>query len=53
MTGAHLKPKTINARFLLKSYQPIHRLINSSSKIKINSLKLKNEIIMMIGVLKK
>ena len=28
-----LKLKTINARNLLKSFQPIHRLINSSSKL--------------------
>ena len=28
-----LKQKIINARTLLKSFQPIHRLINSSNKI--------------------
>ena len=28
-----LKLKTINARNLLKSFQPIHRLINSNSKL--------------------
>ena len=28
-----LKLKTINARILLKSFQPIHRLINSNSKL--------------------
>ena len=35
-----LKLKTINARNLLKSFQPIHRLINSSSKL-YNSKRLK------------
>lgn len=29
--GSYLKLKNINARFLLKSYQPIHKLINSST----------------------
>ena len=39
------------ARFLLKSFQPIHRLINSSSKIyKFKRLKIKNEIL-IIGLL--
>ena len=28
---SYLKLKNINARILLKSYQPIHRLINSST----------------------
>ena len=28
-----LKLKIINARILLKSFQPIHRLINSNSKL--------------------
>jgi len=32
-----LKLKTIYARFLWKSYQLIHRLINSNSKLQINS----------------
>lgn len=37
-----LKLKTINARFLLKSYQPIHRHINMSNTIfKVISLKNK------------
>ena len=37
-----LKLKTINARFLLKSYQPIHRHINIGSRnFKIISLKNK------------
>ena len=35
-----LKLKTINARNLLKSFQPIHRLINNSSKL-YNSKRLK------------
>ena len=36
-----LKPKNNNARFLLKSFQPIHSLINSSSmKFKIKRLKI-------------
>ena len=34
---AYLNLKTINARFLLKSFQPIHRLINSYIKFEINS----------------
>ena len=29
--GSYLKLKNINARFLLKSYQPIHKLTNSST----------------------
>ena len=37
------------ARFLLKSFQPIHRLINSSSKI-YKFKRLKNEIL-IIGLL--
>ena len=39
--GSYLKLKNINARFLLKSYQPIHRLINSSTIFLINSKKIK------------
>lgn len=35
--NAYLNLKTINARFLLKSYQPIHMLINSHIKFEINS----------------
>ena len=34
---AYLNLKTINARILLKSFQPIHRLINSHIKFEINS----------------
>ena len=33
LVKAILKLKTINARNLLKSFQPIHRLINSNSKL--------------------
>lgn len=40
--NAHLKPKTINARKLLKSFQPIHKhIIIRNNLFKINLQKIK------------